>query len=182
MEIFIIIAICILIIGLVLLAYYGVFSQLNISLESCGGETVVYQNVIGDYRQTGVIMDKIYYSLLNDYNIETFKGYGKYFDNPKEVEKEQLRSEAGCIIETKDIEKLDSLPNDLNVKILPTDRYIVAEFPYKGKVSVVFSILKVYPSLNKFAINNSFDYNGAVAEIYDVPNKKISYRKDISEK
>jgi len=39
--------------------------------------------------------------------------------------------------------------------------------------------MKVYPALNKFAKQNGFNEESAVMEIYDVPNKKILYRKEI---
>jgi hypothetical protein len=182
MKIVFIVIICIIIICLIVYTYFGGFKSLKIKIAEQGGETVVYDSIIGDYRQSGVVMDKIYYSLLNDYKIETYKGYGKYFDNPKKVEKSKLRSEAGCFIEVKDIENVTKITGGLKSKVLPTQKYIISEFPYKGKLSVFFSILKVYPALSKFAENNGFDSDGAVTEIYDIPNKTISYRKEILKK
>jgi hypothetical protein len=32
------------------------------------------KKIVGDYKQSGVIMDKIYYSLLNEDRIETYIG------------------------------------------------------------------------------------------------------------
>jgi len=181
MKIFIIVILCFAVILVVFYAYYGGFKRLDVTLASQGGETVVYECISGDYRQTGVVMDKVYYILLNDYDITTYKGYGKYFDNPKEVEKCHLRSEAGSIIEAKDLDMLDQLSDDFTVKTLPVEKYITVEFPYKGKISVFFSILKVYSALNEFAHSKGYDDKGAVIEIYDIPNKKILYRKEIIE-
>ena len=73
--------------------------------------TKLLRSLTGDYRQSGELMDKIYYSLLNDYKIETYKGYGKYFDNPKKTEKSNLRSEAGCVVETADLGKITERNN-----------------------------------------------------------------------
>ncbi len=182
MKIVLIAVICIVVICLVVYAYYGGFKRLNIRIEESGGETVVYDSLTGDYRQSGELMDKIYYSLLNDYKIETYKGYGKYFDNPKKTEKSNLRSEAGCVVETADLGKITELPSGFKLKTLPVQRYIVSEFPYKGKLSVLFSIMIVYPALSKFAEANGFDGDGAVIEIYDIPGNKIMYRKEIKEK
>ncbi len=181
MKILIIAIASILIICVVMYAYFGGFKRLRIQIAKQGGEFVVYDSIIGDYRQSGIVMDKIYYSLLNDYNIETFKGYGKYFDNPQKVEKSKLRSEAGCIIEAKDVNNAKAM-GIYKSKILPEQKYIISEFPYKGKLSVLFSIMKVYPALNKFSAKNGYDENGAIIEIYDIPNKKILYRKEILEK
>lgn len=181
MKILLIAIVCILIIGIVVYAYFGGFKRLKIEIADQGGEFVIYDTIVGDYRQSGIVMDKIYFSLLNDFKIETYKGYGKYFDNPKKIKKSKLRSEAGCIIEPKDFSNAEA-SNIYKSKILPVQRYIVSEFPYKGKLSVLFSIMKVYPALSKYAVINGCDGDGAVVEIYDIPNKKIFYRKEIVKK
>ena len=124
-------------------------------------------------------MDKIYNSLLNEDKIETFKGFGVYYDNPQKVEKSELRSEAGCILEKTDIDKLPNLEKKYTVRTFPEKEYIITEFPYKGKISIFFSIMKVYPALNKFAKQNGYNEESSVMEIYDIPNKKILYRKEL---
>ncbi len=179
MKILLIVIISLIVVLVFMYGYYGGFKKLNIQVTSQGGETVVYEDILGDYRQTGIVMDKVYYELLNDYKIETFKGYGKYIDNPKKTETSKLRSEAGCIIENKDLEEFSGLSVNFNKKILPVKKYITTEFPYKGKISVFFSIIRVYPLLNKFAMENNMNDTGAVTEIYDIPNKRILYRKEI---
>lgn len=178
MKIFLISIVVILLICVVVYEYYGGFKKLKIQIADQGGEFVIYDTIVGDYRQSGVVMDKIYYSLLDDFKVETYKGYGKYFDNPEKVEKSKLRSEAGCIIEQKDVNKAKAL-SIYKSKFLPEQRYIISEFPYKGKLSVLFSIMKVYPALSKFAVMNGFDAESAIIEMYDIPNKKILYRKEI---
>lgn len=160
-------------------AYWGAFKSIKFTVVEQGGETLVYENMTGDYRQSGVVMDKVYYSLLNDYNIETFKGFGIYYDNPQKVETSKLRSELGCIIEESDIHRVSELDGNFKIKSYPKGKYIVTEFPYKGKLSVMLGIIKVYPALNKFVKENGFNEEGAIMEIYDTPNKKIVYRKEI---
>ncbi|MCG8410622.1 MAG: hypothetical protein MI739_04975 [Bacteroidales bacterium] len=182
MKILIAVILIILVLFVSVYAFYGGFIKLKCKIEKQGGETIVYENVTGDYKQTGVVMDRIYYALLNDFKIETYKGYGKYFDNPKKVEKSKLRSEAGSIIEENDISKLSELPQIYLVRELAEKKVITTEFPYKGKMSVVFSVMKVYSALNNFAEKNGYSDEGAVTEIYDIPNKKILYRKEIVKK
>ena len=92
-----------------------------------------------------------------------------------------MRSQAGCIIDPKDFDKVKA-STIYKSNILPVQKYIVSEFPYKGKLSVLISILKVYPALGKFAAIHGLDEDGAVIEIYDIPGKKILYRKEIVEK
>ena len=180
MKIILIVIVSLIAVFVLLYAYYGGFKRLDIKITEQGGETVVYENITGDYRQSGVIADKIYYSLLNEHKIPTYKGYGKYFDDPKKVEKEKLRSEAGDIIEKDDLDKLLLIEGKYEIKVLPKQKYIITEFPYKGKISVLISIMKVYPALGKYAEQNNLG-DGAVIEICDVPNKKLMYRREIAE-
>ncbi|MCD4747084.1 MAG: hypothetical protein K8R58_12375 [Bacteroidales bacterium] len=176
----ILIVLAILIIALtVFYAYYGGFKKIQISISKSGGEVLIYEKIQGDYKQSGVIMDKIYNSLLKEDKIETYKGFGVYYDNPRKVEKSKLRSEAGCILEKTDIDKLPILEKKYTIRTFPRKEYIITEFPFKGKISVFFSIMKVYPALNKFANKNGYNEESLVMEIYDVPNKKILYRKEI---
>ena len=181
MKIVLLIIIVLIITIIVTYAYYGGFKKINFSVEEQGGEILVYENMIGDYKQTPTVSDKVYYSLLNDYGIATTKGFGIYYDNPKEVEKSKLRSEIGCIVENLDSVTIDKLSNKFQIKTQPFKNYITTEFPFKGKLSVMFGIMKVYPALEKYLKEHRYS-DSPIMEIYDVPNKKIIYRKEIIEK
>jgi hypothetical protein len=102
-----------------------------------------------------------------------------YYDNPQKVEKSKLRSEVGCILEKKDIDKLPTLEKKYTVRTLLEKDYIITDFPYKGKASIFFGIMKVYPALNTYVKQNGYKEDGPIMEIYDVPNNKISYRKEL---
>jgi len=155
-------------------AYYGV----NCRMEKQGGEILVFREMKGDYAQSGKVMDEVYYKLLNDFEIENFKGFGIYYDNPQKVEKSQLRSEVGCILEPRDSSRLEELQEHFEVRQVPEKTYVVTDFPNKGKLSVMMGIFKVYPAINKFVEARGLNEEGTVMEIYDVPNNKIIYRKD----
>lgn len=172
---------CLLILCVTFYAHYDGFDKLNVRIAEQGGETVVYDEFVGDYIQSGVAMNMVYYLLKNDYKIKTVKGFGLYLDNPKNVERGKQRSEVGCIIESADIEKFSTLKSKFKIKVLPRKQYITTEFPFKGKVSIIFSLMKVYPALHKFAEKNKLN-GGAVMEIYDMPNKMIFYRQEIINK
>ncbi len=178
-QIIIIVVAAIVAIVLGFAAYWGAFRSIQFSVVEQGGETLVYKEITGDYRQSGVVMDRVYYSMLNDYKIETFKGFGIYYDNPQKVETSKLRSELGCILEESDIHRLSELEGNFKIKTYPKGKCIVAEFPNKGRLSVIFGIMKVYPALNKFVKEKGYDKEGAIMEIYDTPGKKIVYRKAI---
>ena len=179
MKIILIISAILVIAMAVFYSNYGGFNKINILVAKTGGEVLIYEEIQGEYNQSAAIMDKIYFALLNEDKIETFKGFGIYYDNPQKVEKSKLRSEAGCILENKDIDKLPILENKYAIRTFLEKEYIITEFPYKGKPSIFLGIMKVYPALNNFVKLNGFKEDSFVMEIYDIPNNKILYRKEL---
>ncbi len=174
--IYIIIAAIIVIAILGIYAYSGGFSTIKVRTEVAGGEVIVYKEVKGSYKQTPDITNEVYYYLLNELEIETYKGIGIFYDNPKEVEETQLRSESGCIIEAGDVERLNPDKCKYRIQTLPTDTVVTAELPFKGKFSIIVGFMKVYPAIEKYARAHNMG-DGPIVEIYDVANKKIIYRK-----
>jgi hypothetical protein len=162
-----------------LFIYYGGLRNVTFIVEKQGGETLIYEEQVGDYSKSAGPIDKMYYSLLNEEGIETFRGFGIFYDNPQKVEKSRLRSEVGNILDDPDAATLKKLEGKYNVKSLPVREYIVTEFPYRGKLSVMVGIMKVYPAMNMYARENGFDEDGWVMEIYDMPGRRIVYRKAI---
>jgi DNA gyrase inhibitor GyrI len=106
------------------------FNKIEITEKEMGPYKVVFKEHIGDYKETGKIMDEIYYSLLDE-GVETYKGFGIYYDDPKVVEKDKLRSIAGSIIEEKDYDKIDQLKDKYNIKTIDKTRSITTEFPFR---------------------------------------------------
>ncbi|MCL2028343.1 MAG: hypothetical protein FWG79_07645 [Bacteroidales bacterium] len=178
MKIVLIILAVLVMLFVVVYAYYGGFKKVSFRIEHQGGETFVYENVIGDYSQAGKVSDKVYYTLLNDEKIETTKGIGIFYDNPQKVAKDKLRSEIGCVVENLDSVTLEKLAEKYHVKTLPQSEFVVTEFPFKGKLSVLFGIMRVYPALDRFSKEQGY-VESPITEIYDIPNKKIIYRKQI---
>jgi len=170
--------ICLLILAAMIYTNYGGFSTVQFQIKKEGGETLVYRNVKGPYSKTGDEISKINNDLENRFNIETLKKFGIYYDNPQIIEKNRLRSEAGCIVEKTDSIRLFRLKANYNIKVYPVKDYITAEFPYKGRISIMIGMMKVYPALMKYVKANGFTETGPVLEIYDMPNNKILYRKE----
>lgn len=164
---------------LLFIAYFGAFRKIVVQIQEQGGEFVYYKDLVGDYRQSAGAMDESYY-YLKDKGIDAQLGFGKYFDNPKKVEKVKLRSQAGCILEGADSMLKELELDSFKLGGIDKKEYIVAEFPYKGKLSVIFSIMRVYPKLNKFALDKGYSEDTPVIEIYDIPHKRILYRKEIA--
>ncbi len=169
----------VILLALLFVAYYGGFRQITFTTATEGGEVLVYEDVVGDYGKTGEVMDSVYTKLLNIEKIKTTKGFGIYYDDPKKVDKDKLRSEVGCIVEGIDSLKMLDLKKKYKVKICPIAYYLTTEFPHKSVMSIMFGIMKVYPAMSKYLKQNRLSELGPVMEIYDMPNKKIKYRKEI---
>jgi len=177
-----IVLIIIAVIAVVLLAIYvwlGGFKKIPFSVQETGGEVLVYESHTGDYKNVGKVIDKMYYALLNDANVECFRGFGIYYDNPQKVEKEKLRSDVGNILENPTPEILARLTPKYNIRTQEKQQYLVAEFPYKNQMSIFIGIMRVYPALNRYIRENNLSEEGYVMEIYDMPERKIVYRKQL---
>lgn len=159
--------------------YYGGLNKVEVKEAMQGGEVLVYEEVVGDYAQTGKFSDKVYYLLLNNEGVATTKGFGIFYDNPQVVDKSKLRSEVGCIVEGLDSSQIADLSSKYKVRIYPKANYITAEFPFKGHISIMLGLMKVYAQIDKYVKDHAISDRGAIMEIYDVPNKKIMYRKEI---
>ncbi|MBW8003359.1 MAG: GyrI-like domain-containing protein [Planctomycetes bacterium] len=174
----IIIAIGIIIL-LVVLSRYGLFASINISERNVGPYLLVYKKHIGDYKNVAPVMDKLYWDLLDNYAIETTKGFGLYYDNPQEVDKDKLRSVVGCIIEGKSIDDLKKVSEKYSVKEYPSSKSVVAQFPFKGKMSIIMGVFKVYPKLNEYIKGKNYGKT-PIMELYDQPNERIEYISSVN--
>ncbi len=160
-------------------AYYGGFSKIDIEIKQGGGETLVYRSVKGDYTKTGKVMDDVYEILLSEYEIETYKGFGIYYDNPAEVATEELRADVGCILPEEHADKINMLESEFKVETAPFGDFLVTEFPYRGQLSFMVGVMKVYPAMARYVEKEGFNPSTPVMEIYDIPGKIIIYRKEI---
>ncbi|MFC1567125.1 hypothetical protein ACFL4A_04740, partial [bacterium] len=133
----------------------------------------VYEKNIGDYKNTALIQQKLFNDLISD-NIACTRGFGIYYDNPANVETENLRSISGCIIEYKDRSKLERIRAHYNILEVPLSKGIVSEFPMKNPISFIIGMMKVYPKMSKYIMNRQIQ-TGPAIEIYDMLNRRIEY-------
>lgn len=172
--------ILILIVGVVGgLYYFGIVQEVQIQEQEVDGFKVVYETYIGDYSNVGDLQNEIDDSLRHD-GINSTKGFGIYYDNPKEIEKNELRSEIGVIIEKKDYERVIELKNKYNIKDIPKFKSVVATFPYRNGYSIMIGTFKVYPKLNEYIEEKGYK-NSPIMEIYDSKNQRIVYLFEIIE-
>jgi hypothetical protein len=155
------------------LAYLGVFSALKVTEQKIGPYTLAYAEYMGPYSGSGPILTQVNSSLKKD-GIECLKGFGIYYDDPKQVAADKLRSKLGCIIDAKDLAKFSKVSRKYKVMNWPARGCLVAEFPIRNNLSYMIGPMKAYPELNK-ALKEKGYKMGAVMELYDMPDKKILY-------
>ena len=172
------IALGVLLLGVLIFMWYlGFFSNLVIEEKTVGPYVLVYEEHIGPYSETGQIQNTVYRDLLQKENIETFKGFGIYYSDPKTVPAEELKSIAGCILEQADIYKIDELKQKgYKVREMATQESLVVSFPFTNKMSILAGMIRVYPALTTYVEENNIPQS-EIMELYDVPAKKVLYIK-----
>ena len=163
------------------IANYGGFTKIKVYEQEVGSEKLVYVSLRGSYSNTSAAINDLEYKLKKE-GVETFKGVGIYYDNPRFVKEGSLRSDVGCVLESTDTSKVFWLRAKFSIMSLPKRKYISVEFPFKGSPSIMLGVLRVYPALNKYVKDNGYSEKGPIMEIYDRLNHKIIYRKEAIKK
>lgn len=177
---YVISAVCLIILAVVLvLAYYGLFTGVAIEEKEAGGFVLVYEMHRGPYQGAAGIIERISASLLGEYNITASRGFGLYYDDPRTVRKEGLRSIAGCILEETDEGSIASIGGRYETAQYPKTKSITAEFPFRGSLSIFLGIVKVYPKLGEYMAQHGYP-RVPIMEIYDSEGKKIHYVASVS--
>jgi hypothetical protein len=156
------------------LIYHGLFVTINITEDNRGPYWLVCEKYVGDYKNTGEVMDRVYQSLLDNEKIMASRGFGLYYDNPKIVEKEKLRSIVGCVLEGEYLGKKDELSKKFRVEEIPSSWCVTTAFPYRSPLSIFMGAIRVYPKLGEYLKEKK--YPGVpIMEIYDAHNTRIDY-------
>ena len=156
------------------LAYMGLFSSPKASEKNIGPYTFIYEEFIGPYKDTGPVFDKIY-KALEKHGIKTTLGIGIYFDDPKNVPQDKLRSQCGVIINEKDLSKVEEQGKSYKIGHIERGKSIVVEFPIKNSLSYMIGPMKGYPALTKYIEGKNYTIKNYAFEIYDIPSKKILF-------
>lgn len=155
----------------------GAFSTLTAAEKVMGPYTIAYERYVGPYQNTGK-------AFMNVSNIMKGEGLvvsqnsdsiGIYYDDPKTVAKDQLRSDCGLILNAQDKGKIPALAKKgLKVMTLPKQNCVVVEFPIKSVASYMLGPAKAYPVLMKYAQDKGYTPDKTY-EYYDMAGKKIIF-------
>jgi len=156
------------------LGYFGVFSPVPIQQQEIGPFVLVCEKHMGNYQNVGPVMDRLYKRLKDEDSIESTRGFGIYYDNPREVAAEKLRSVVGCILDGVDESTVESLKQKYTLARYPASGCVVARFPFKANFSIFVGVFKVYPKLIRYLQDNNLSMV-PMMEIYDIPGRQIQY-------
>lgn len=161
------------------LGFYNAFYSPDFSVADEGNEFVVYQHVNGHYHLCDSVMKEAFNELYEKNGVVITKGFGYYYDDPKKAGETDISFDAGCIVEDKDSLQLEKISDKFTIEKTPYDKYIVSDFPLKGRMSIMIGMFKVYPKLNEYCVKNGYQSDLPVFEIYDRVEKKIHYRRKL---
>ena len=161
------------------LGYFSFFKSINFIEKEMGPFTVAYIEYTGPYQEAEAIMEEVCNHLLAD-EITLIKEFGVFYDNPREVRESELRSMVGCIIEGEDIKKISNSSEKYQIQVIPKKLSVLTEFPYKNQMSILFGVMKIYPALEEYLIENEY-VRTPIMEIYDLQNGKITYLTEVAE-
>lgn len=155
------------------LAYYGLFTKIEIREVEMGPYFIAYEKHQGEYQKIGPVFSRLFYRLMND-NMDSKLGLGIYFDNPRLVEKDKLRSIAACIVDGMNPKNKAVLEKKYMTGEIPRSVCAVVEFPYKGNLSVILGVMKVYPKLSAWLKEKQYP-DMPLLELYDQAAGKTFY-------
>ena len=144
----------------------GAFKEVMITTEDQGPFKVVSRKHDGAYHKIEGTIEEV--EKWAHANGETCKvSFGEFLDDPKVVDEDRLRSNAGCIVE-KDWTK--GLPEGSEFRTLPRRRFIVAKF--EGAPGI--GPLKVYPRAFRELEEKKKTLDGPIIETYELlPEEKV---------
>jgi len=142
----------------------GFFQKVDFTVQEIGPMKAVYLEHKGAYSKIVSKIDETA-KYLEENKISRLESFGEYFDDPQKVKTEDLRSNAGFIVE-----KLPKVKPPLMMKTFAKKSYVTASFTGHPMIGVMV----VYPKAMKWLGANSYDISGPVIELYNLNGKKIT--------
>lgn len=137
----------------------GYYKAVHISSSEMGPFVLVYKEHIGPYHKIPPVIESVEKAMENLGN-KCPMAFGRYIDNPEEVDHDRLRSHGGCVFSTP-----PSHPISLDLfqkESLNKKEYIIASF--NGSPSI--GPFKVYPEVEKWMQKYGYKQTGPVIELY----------------
>jgi hypothetical protein len=155
----------------------AILTKIELDQAAFPGVRVAYQRHLGHYRNTfkvGQALDAKLSAAFKDVNWAQQPLAGVFYDKPGSRPDSELRSAVGRVLPA----GFDEAPADGIVygEIPKMPDALVVKYPYKGFLSVIAGIKRVYPLFDKFWAERSMRTgSGAIAELYGWNGPFITY-------
>lgn len=134
------------------LGYCGLFAAIDIKAEKPPFEElqIAYKFCRGSHKNSGALFTEVH-SLA-----PSLKCIGVYYDDPLEVESQQLRYLVGVVVNDKECPATGEMKQQLQAGGFKTARFpavdhaLTTVFPFRGSVSVMIAVARVYPKLREY--------------------------------
>lgn len=164
------------------LGFYNAFYSPKISIQEEGNEIIVFKHEKAMLHLTDSVMKTVFNELYEKNGIVVTKGFTYFYQNPSNRKDIPIEFDSGCMVNDEDSVRLNQISSEFKIQRLPKMQYLVTDFPLKGKMSILFGNLKVYPKLDQYCQDNGFSTIAPVIEIYDRQTKKIHYRRQLEKR
>lgn len=134
------------------LSYCGLFAPIDIKAEKPPFKElqVAYKFCRGSYKNSGALFTEAH-SIA-----PSLKCIGVYYDDPNEVEPLRLRYLVGVVLNDTDQPAAPEVKEQLEAEGFKTARFpavdhaVTTVFPFRGSVSVMIAMARVYPKLREY--------------------------------
>ena len=154
--------------------YMGYFQSVQVQEKKEGGFLMAGIEVVGPYSDAGRHIAKVDYK-LRGLGINSTKGIGIYYDDPKTTPKDKYHSFVGNVINVTDTLLLEKIKlNGLKIDSITKKKALIIEFPIKNTLSYMIGPMKVYPIFTKYVLQNKIKPT-LTFEIYDMDANMITF-------
>ena len=144
--------------------HLGLLKNVTIKEDVRGPFHVLYQEHRGAYFQISSVIMRVE-SQAKQENLDCLEAFGEFFDNPKEVDEDRLRSRGGCMSHA----PYPHVPKGNETDRIPEQRYVVAQFDGSPAVGP----WKVYPKVQAYIEEHRLHATDEAIEIYTPKNGSI---------
>jgi DNA gyrase inhibitor GyrI len=136
--------------------YAGVLAPIAFTDKYDGPIYVVYEDHVGPYPLVAQVIKDVT-KILDDANVKHGDGIAQYYDDPKTVPADKLRSIGGVIVDG-----MIQVDSPLAVRMIEYNHYVVAAF----KGLPIVGPMVVYPKMEQWMKANNKTLNGPIIEVY----------------
>lgn len=139
----------------------GLFKPVMIEQTMVPTYNIIYKTYQGPYHDVGKVFDEVEKSLAQD-KITCEQTFGRYYDDPNEVEPERTRADIGCILNS-----TNALPTNAELKAEAMTGYPAIAGTFEG--APWLTAFKVYKTLRKesYQRNVMLEDNFPIFETYE---------------